>query len=557
MSQMLTSLVISSMHTSYLPVQTVSDLLTSLAYFTIPLSILYFIKKRRDLKFKWMYLCFTLFILMCGITHLLHVLPHIFATHQFYTLQSIAAALTATISIITAILIWTVIPKLLKIPTAEELEKANNEILYLAHYDTLTGLINRNNFNTLMEQEITQAMLNGKKLAVVFIDLDRFKIINDTFGHRMGDLLLEEAAKRLVSSVGEKDIVSRQGGDEFILLLQDVSCDEIEKTVNNILQLMSTPFILDGKEIYCTPSMGISSYPSDGRDAESLIKYADLAMYRAKESGRNNYKFFTEAMNDEISTKLLLENDLRKALLRNELEVYYQPQLDLKTNKIIAMEALLRWHHPEKGFMSPAEFIPLAEETGLIVPIGKWVLEEACKQTQQWRNQGHDLSVSVNISNHQLVSNTIVGKIKEITRQAKLDPQYLTLEITESMAITNLTDTLDKLKQLQDFGVTIALDDFGTGYSSLSYLSSLPIDFVKIDKSFVNELTNETKKEIVRSVSNIAKSLGLKVVAEGVEDKQQYHIIHSLGIEVIQGYYISKPIPKEVLEAKFLVSSLV
>jgi len=471
--------------------------------------------------------------------------------------ETITAALASTISIITAIIIWTIMPKLLSIPSTEELEKANKEILYLAQYDTLTGLTNRNYFNIQMEQAITEAKKNRQQLAVVFIDLDRFKMINDTYGHRIGDLLLEEASRRIVSKVGDKDIVSRQGGDEFILLLKDVSPDEAEVTVKKILRCLSSTFILDGKEIYCTLSMGISCFPGDGMDAETLIKYADLAMYKVKETGRNNYKFFNQAMNEEISTKLLLENDLRKALLKNELEVYYQPQLDLQTNRIVAVEALLRWHHPDKGFMSPAEFIPIAEETGLIVPIGEWVLKEACKQTKMWRNQGHDLSISVNLSNHQLISNNIVEVIKEITYQTKLCPHYLTLEITESMAITNLTDTLNKLKELQDFGVNISLDDFGTGYSSLSYLSTLPIDSVKIDKSFINDITNQTKKEIVKSVSSIAHSRGLTVVAEGVEEEEQLTIVRSLGIGMIQGYYLSKPIPSEELQSKFLASSFV
>ncbi|CAM5223975.1 Diguanylate cyclase/phosphodiesterase with PAS/PAC sensor(S) OS=Ureibacillus acetophenoni OX=614649 GN=SAMN05877842_10692 PE=4 SV=1 [Ureibacillus acetophenoni] len=287
-------------------------------------------------------------------------------------------------------------------------------------------------------------------------------------------------------------------------------------------------------------------------DAEDLIKYADLAMYKAKEKGRNNYQFFTKEMNEEIVTKTLLEKYLRKALVKNELELYYQPQFDVKTNKIVATEALVRWHHPVKGLISPAEFIPLAEETGLIIPIGEWVLKEACKQTKMWRDQGHDLSVSVNLSSLQLMNKNIVEVIKAITFCCKLDPQYLSIEVTESMAITDLTDTLHKLKQLQEYGINIALDDFGTGYSSLSYLNILPINTVKIDKSFINNIKNKTHSEIVKSVSNIAHSIGLVVVVEGVEDEEQFNIIRSLGIELIQGYFISKPLPKEEFEAQFL-----
>ncbi|MBM7609113.1 diguanylate cyclase (GGDEF)-like protein [Lysinibacillus composti] len=552
MSQILNSLVIASTHTSHFSIRTFFDLLTSLAYFTIPLAILFFMKKRKHVKFKWIYICFTLFILLCGFTHALHVLPHLMSIEPLQSIQTIAAGLTATISIITAIMVWSIMPRLLRIPSTAELEEANKEIRYLAHYDMLTGLINRNYFNILMEQVINEATQYKKQFAVVFIDLDRFKMINDSYGHRMGDLLLEEVSNRIVRTVGEKDIVSRQGGDEFILLLQDVSPDKAEITVNKILGLLSSVFILDGKEIHCTPSVGISCFPTDALDAENLIKYADLAMYKAKETGRNNYKFFTKAMNEEISFKLSLENDLRKALVKEEFEVYYQPQLDLNTNRIVSVEALLRWHHPEKGFVSPADFIPLAEETGLIVPIGEWVLRESCKQTKKWRNQGHDISISVNLSNQQLISNHIVELVKEILIENQLDPQYLTLEITESLAITNLTDTLNKLKKLQEIGVTIALDDFGTGYSSLSYLSTLPINFVKIDKSFINDICDKTKREIVKSVSRIASSRGLTVVAEGVEEEEQIYIIQSLGIGMIQGYYLSKPVPSKEMEKKFL-----
>ncbi|RUL47439.1 EAL domain-containing protein [Lysinibacillus antri] len=556
MDQLVTSLVLASTHThtsgSSLSVRGLSDLFTSLAYFTIPLAIMFFARKKKVVKFKWMYFLFTLFILFCGITHFLHFLRSISSSELLLRIESIAVFLTAVVSIGTAILIWAIMPKLLRIPSPGELEEANKEITYLAHYDVLTGLINRNYFNIVLEEAVEEARKNKQQLAVAFIDLDRFKVINDTYGHGIGDLLLKEVAQRILRSVSDKDIVSRQGGDEFLLLLRDVSPQEVEKTINQLLQSLSATFDLDGKEVHCTPSIGISCFPTDGQDIETLIKYADLAMYKAKEKGRNNYQFFTCAMSQEIVTKSLLENDLRKALGKGELEVYYQPQLDVKTNKIVATEALLRWHHPERGFISPVEFIPLAEETGLISSIGKWVLEEACRQTKHWRNQGHDLGVSVNLSSFQLISNNVVDMIQGILVQQELDPHHLTLEVTESMAITNLTDTLDKLKQLQDFGVNIALDDFGTGYSSLSYLSTLPINTVKIDKSFIDDITNKTKKEIVKSVSNIAHSLGLKVVAEGVEDAHQVQLIQSFGIEMIQGYYISKPIPKEELEANFL-----
>ncbi|MFJ8267490.1 putative bifunctional diguanylate cyclase/phosphodiesterase [Peribacillus asahii] len=560
MVQLLNSLTMLSVHThmkEIFSVDAIAGVLTSLAYFWIPITMIVFMKKRKNFEFRWMFSCFILFIMLCGTGHLMHVIKYLDPPKTFYIVDHIITVLTAAVSILTAILLWRIIPKLLTIPSSAELEEANKEILHLAHHDTLTGLVNRNYFNIIIENAITEAKKNQYRLAVVFMDLDRFKVINDTYGHGIGDLLLQQVSKRIVSSVRECDIVSRQGGDEFILLLQDISYVEMEKIMKQIIQSLSSSFILEGNEIHCTPSVGISRFPSDGTDAETLIKYADLAMYKAKEKGKNNYQFFTREMNEEILKKLVLENQLRKAIEEKQLQIYYQPLLDLRTNRIVSTEALIRWEHPEKGFISPADFIPLAEETGLILPIGEWVLNEACKQTSMWRDQGFDLSISVNLSNRQLMNENIVETIKKALLHHQLDPKHLTLEITESMAIINLADTLHKLKQLQDFGVHIALDDFGTGYSSLSYLSMLPITSVKIDKSFIDDINNRMKKEIVKSITNIAHSIGLKVVAEGVEDEQQFTTIRSLGLERIQGYYLSPPIPADEVEAKILEINLV
>lgn len=542
--------------TDHFTVQNISDLLTSLAYFAIPVTIIMFLKQRKTVEFKWVYICFILFIILCGIGHLMHSIEHLIPDKGFHTTHNIIMILNAGMSIFTSILLWRIIPKLVLIPSPSELKKANEEILQFVHYDSLTGLVNRNYFQIMVEKVITEAKENQYQFAIVFIDLDRFKIINDMHGHGVGDLLLNQASQRIVNSVRKKDIVSRQSSDEFILLLQDISYEETEKIMNVIIQSFSPSFILDGIEVHCTPSIGISFFPSDGMNAETLIKYADLAMYKAKEKGRNNYQFFTKEMNEEISEKLALENELRKALVERQFQVYYQPQLDLETDRIVATEALLRWVHPEKGFISPVDFIPLAEEAGLILPIGEWVLHEACRQTKMWRDQGFDLSVSVNLSNRQLMNENIVEEVKRVLFQNKLEPQYLTLEITESMAIVNLEDTLHKLKQLQSFGIRISLDDFGTGYSSLSYLSILPINSVKIDKSFIQDIDNSMKKEIVKSIGNIARSIGLTVVAEGIETEPQSKIIRSLGLEMIQGYYVSRPIPKDEIEEKLLEFNL-
>jgi diguanylate cyclase (GGDEF)-like protein len=322
----------------------------------------------------------------------------------------------------------------------------------LAYHDTLTGLPNRIFLNDHLGEAITEAGLHQHKLAVLFIDLDRFKIVNDTFGHGLGDLLLKQVANRLLSCVRKQDIVARQGGDEFILLLQDISYAETEQIARRVIQSLAYPLILSENEVYITPSVGISFFPSDGIDAETLIKYADQAMYKAKEIGKNNFQFFTEEINEQVFKKSVLENQLRKAVEEGELEVYYQPQVDVKTNRIVSTEALLRWHHPENGWISPGDFIPLAEETGLIAPLGELVLGKACKQTKLWRDKGHDLSISVNLSNRQLLMNNVVDTIKKSLLHSKLDPKHVTLEITESLAIMNMTDTRAKLQQLEDLG---------------------------------------------------------------------------------------------------------
>ncbi|HWL24362.1 MAG TPA: GGDEF domain-containing protein, partial [Ureibacillus sp.] len=322
MVQLLNSLTMLSVHTHTKEIFTVSaiaDILTSLAYFSIPITMLVFMKKRKNFEFRWMFSCFILFIMLCGIGHLMHVIQYLTPPKPFYIMDNILELLTASVSILTAILLWRIIPKLLTIPSPAELEEANEEILQLAHYDTLTGLVNRNYFNLMIEKTIAEAKRDQYQLAVVFMDLDRFKVINDTYGHGIGDLLLQQVSKRIVNSVREGDIVSRQGGDEFILLLRNISCVEMEKVMKRIIQSLSSSFILEGNEIHCTPSIGISCFPSDGTDAETLIKYADMAMYKAKEKGKNNYQFFNREMNEEILKKLVLENQLRKAIEEKQL----------------------------------------------------------------------------------------------------------------------------------------------------------------------------------------------------------------------------------------------
>jgi diguanylate cyclase (GGDEF)-like protein len=497
---------------------------------------------------------FGLFITLCGITHLMHIIHYAFPTSLVRALDEIARVLTAIVSVGTAILLWRTIPKALLIPTPTELQNAYKEISFLAHHDVLTGLMNRNYFNDHIAKSLEKAKLSGEKVAVIFMDLDRFKVINDTYGHNFGDELLKEVSKRLVDCTGKDEMASRQGGDEFILLIENTSQAHAEDIANKIIHSISLPYFIEGNEIYCTTSLGISMYPADGLEAQKLIKYADLAMYKAKEQGKNNYQFFTKEMVHHLSARLNLETELRKAIEKGELELVYQPQIELFSNKIVSVEALLRWNHYERGIIAPKEFISLAEETGLIVPIGAWVLNEACKQTKKWQDEGLNLSISVNLSNRQFITDNIVETVKNVLRENKLEPHYLTLEITESVAIANMEDTLLKLKELTEFGVNISLDDFGKGYSSLSYLSKLPIHQVKIDKSFIQDIHDKTKKEIVSSINNIAHSLGIKVVAEGIENIEQLQILRSFNLDLAQGYYINVPTPSNKINLTTLKS---
>lgn len=425
-------------------------------------------------------------------------------------------------------------------------KKAEKTIKYMAYYDVLTGLPNRN----MVRKHLNNALQKGgQELAVLFLDLDRFKIINDTKGHRVGDLLLKVVAARLKNAVGDAGLVSRQGGDEFIILLKGLNKEKVVQVAERILNEFSEGIVVENQEFYVTPSIGISMAPCDGKDEETLIKHADTAMYLAKERGKNNYQFYTNQLHGLSSRKMELENGLRKALEQSQLMLHYQPQVNLETGEIIGVEALVRWQHPENGIISPAEFIPLAEETGLIVPLGKWVLENAAAQNKSWQRRGlSQFPISVNISVRQLQEDRFIDTVKGVLEDTELDPRYLDLEITESV-MQNSETTASILNELKELGVTLAIDDFGTGYSSLSLLKHLPIDKIKIDKSFVDDIIHHSNQgAMVKTIIDMGHNLQFNVIAEGVEELEQVEFLMRNGCRVGQGYYFSRPLAAEAIE---------
>lgn len=422
------------------------------------------------------------------------------------------------------------------------------QLTYLAYHDMLTGLPNRQMFQQSLNLSIRGSKASERKLSVMFIDLDRFKNVNDTFGHAFGDQLLIVAAERLKVGLRAGDRVSRQGGDEFTVLAEDTAnIQDAEKIARKIIQLLCQPFNIDGHELRVGCSIGIAMYPTDGEDAITLMKNADTAMYRAKERGKNGFQFYTPEMNDTVIQKLVMEEWLNKAMEQDEFILYYQPQVDIFTKRMNGMEALLRWNHPRLGFISPAEFIPLAEETGIIIPLGKWVLRTACKQNKAWQLWGYPpLKMAVNISPVQFHQHDFVQVVLDALGESGLEPQYLELEITEGIAMHHVDQVIEKLQMLRDLGVHISMDDFGTGYSSLNYLKKFPINKLKIAQQFVRDITEDPDDAaIVQAIMAMAHSLKLNVIAEGVETEEQLAFLLDVKCREIQGYIYSKPIPAE------------
>jgi diguanylate cyclase (GGDEF)-like protein/PAS domain S-box-containing protein len=421
-------------------------------------------------------------------------------------------------------------------------------ISYLAQHDNLTDLPNRVLLNDRLTQAMALAHRHRRKLAVLFLDGDRFKHINDSLGHVIGDRLLQSVAQRLINCVRRSDTVSRQGGDEFVILLSEVTHpQDAAVSAEKILLAMSAPHRIGQHDVHLTMSIGIVTYPDDGTDAETLVRNADFAMYHAKNSGRNNYQFFKPDMNVRAVERQSLENGLRDAIERKEFVLHYQPKMNLETGTIIGVEALIRWHHPERGLVPPVHFIPIAEECGFIVPIGQWVLREACHQARAWQDSGlRPMRIAVNVSAVELRAKEFVAGVNDILTESGLDPRYLELELTETFLMQDAKSTVAVLRALKGMGVQLALDDFGTGYSSLSYLKRFPIDTLKIDQSFVRDLTTDADDaSIVTAVISMGKSLHMGVVAEGVETREQLAFLREQSCPEGQGYYFSRPVAAE------------
>ena len=434
-----------------------------------------------------------------------------------------------------------------------ERKRAEDQIYFMAHHDALTGLPNRSVLMDRLTQALLQAERNGHQVTTIFIDLDNFKLVNDSQGHSAGDKLLRVVAERMTKCVRAADTVVRLGGDEFVVLLVDqVNSQQVASVIlDKIRAALAEPVPIDGQMFRVTCSIGLSVFPEDGADAETLLMNADMAMYQAKEKGRDNFQFYTSEMNTAARERHLLQEGLRSAIARKEFALLYQPQVDLRSGQVFAVEALVRWHHPELGVVLPAKFIPMAEETGLIVPLGEWVLREACRQNKAWQDAGvAPIRVCVNISARQFREKNWVKRVEYALSESGLDPRYLELELTESLLMQDTTHAVTTMRALQSIGVQFSIDDFGTGYSSLSALKSFPVARLKIDQAFVRNLPyDENDRSIATAVISLGQKLNMKVIAEGVETAAQLAFLQDHDCDEIQGFHFSRPIEATAIAA--------
>ncbi|MEM9396838.1 MAG: EAL domain-containing protein, partial [Pseudomonadota bacterium] len=435
-----------------------------------------------------------------------------------------------------------------------QLKATEERLQQLAHFDPLTGLANRYLINEKLEQSLRRAKRTQRGVAVVFVDVDAFKNVNDSLGHLAGDRLLQEVAKRLEQTLREADSIGRIGGDEFLLVLEDIGSNaDVSSIAEKLNRSLRAPVSIGEQDISVSGSLGISVYPEDGLSAQELMRNADAAMYNAKEHGRDTYRFYSEQLTKEAYRQVLLDSALREAQARQELTLVFQPQFDVVRSQLIGVEALLRWHHPQLGSVSPAQFIPHAERTGLIRSIGQWVLESSCRQGARWQAEEHDFgTIAVNVSASQFHDESFVEQVQHVLSKTGLAPTKLELEITEGVLAQDTHGLIEKMQILRSIGVRFSIDDFGTGYSSLSFLKKMPLDRLKLDRSFVDEVTSDENNKIIASaVIALGAAMGLEVVAEGVETKAQETVIRAMGCNKMQGFLYGRPMSGEEVEALF------
>jgi diguanylate cyclase (GGDEF)-like protein len=438
---------------------------------------------------------------------------------------------------------------------AIEQRSLTERLAHLAHHDTLTGLPNRLLASDRLDGALARCNRHSEKTAIIYIDLDRFKHVNDSLGHQTGDLLLRQVADRLKGYTRKSDTLARMGGDEFLVILNRiVDITDVSKASQRILNALVTPFSIEGRQLHIGASIGISVFPDHGLDATELQRNADIAMYSAKNEGGNRYRYYTEEMNALVIERLEIENDLRKALERGEFELFFQPQFQLSSRDVYGVEALLRWNHPELGRIPPARFIPIAEETGLIIPIGSWVLRTACEQNRAWQDAGYSpFRIAVNVSALQVVHPGFVDEVAAVLAETGLHPRWLELEITESVLMRDMSVVARLLEEIRRLGVSVAIDDFGNGYSSMSYLQRLPVDCLKVDQSFIREIEQLSElstrsRTLLRTFVSLASSLGVRLLAEGVENDEQFKFLNEIGCEMGQGFLLGVPMPAKEIE---------